>query len=164
MVREFKKVGAAAAVAGALLASGSSFASMQLSVPGDVVLVPYVICDPANNNQNTLVGLITFDKGRIGLRAGGIDYSAPWILATAEVDLPTPGTPSLPARVTLPQAGAFDEAIHWYFYDVRSNHLLNGVIPVTDNDFVRFDWCATIRETGQRCAERGQRLSDVHHR
>jgi hypothetical protein len=149
MVREFKKVGAAAAVAGALLASGSSFANVQLSVPGDVVLVPYVICDPANNNQNTLVGLITFDKGRIGLRAGGIDYSAPWILATAEVDLPTPGTPSLPTRVTLPQAGAFNEAIHWYFYDVRSNHLLNGVIPVTDNDFVRFDWCATIRETGQ---------------
>jgi hypothetical protein len=149
MVREFKKVGAAAAVAGALLASGSSFANVQLSVPGDVVLVPYVICDPANENQNTLVGLITFDKGRIGLRAGGINYSAPWVLATAEVDLPTPGTPSLPIRVTGPQAGAYDNAIHWYFYDVRSNHLLNGVIPVTDNDFVRFDWCNTIRETGQ---------------
>lgn len=149
MVREFKKVGAAAAVAGALLASGSSFANVQLSVPGDVVLVPYVICDPANENQNTLVGLITFDKGRLGLRAGGINYSAPWVLATAQVDLPTPGTPRLPTRVTGPQAGAYDNAIHWYFYDVRSNHLLNGVIPITDNDFVRFDWCDTIRETGQ---------------
>lgn len=149
MVREFKKVGAAAAVAGALLASGSSFANVQLSVPGDVVLVPYVICDPAKDNQNTLVGLITFDKGRLGLQAGNINYSAPWILATARVDLPTPGTPKLPERVTGPDAGKYDDAIHWYFYDVRSNHLLNGVIPVTDNDFVRFDWCTTIRETGQ---------------
>jgi hypothetical protein len=152
MVREFKKVGAAAAVAGALLASGSSFASIQLSEPGDVMLVPYVICDPANNNQNTMVGLITFAKERIGLvldPVAGIYFSAPWTLATRVVDLPTPSPASLPARVTLPQAGAFDNAIHWYFYDVRSNHLLNGVIPITDNDFVRFDWCATIRETGQ---------------
>jgi hypothetical protein len=95
------------------------------------------------------VGLITFDKDRIGLRAGGINYSAPWILATAQVDLPTPGTPRVPTRVTAPDAGAYDNNIHWYFYDSRSNHKLNGVIPVTDNDFIRFDWCSTIRETGQ---------------
>jgi hypothetical protein len=27
------------------------------------------------------------------------------------------------------------------------------VIPITDNDFVRFDWCSTIRETGQTVLE-----------
>jgi hypothetical protein len=28
-------------------------------------------------------------------------------------------------------------------------HRLDGVIPATDNDFVRFDWCGTIEEAGQ---------------
>jgi len=47
MVREFKKTGVAAALTGALLATASlsSHAMVQLSTPGDVVLVPYVVCD-----------------------------------------------------------------------------------------------------------------------
>lgn len=81
MVREFKKVGTAAAVASALLASSASYATVQLSEPGDVVLVPYVLCDPsASAGQiNTLVGLITFDKERIGLydSTNDIYYPAP---------------------------------------------------------------------------------------
>ena len=158
MVREFKKVGVATAVAGALLGSSYSYATVQLSEPGDVMLVPYAICNPANNNQNTLVGLITFDKGRLGLRAQSTiapgvtvqrNFAAPWALAVGDVGISTPGTASLPVRRT--QAGAYDPnaTIHWYFYDVNSVHRLNGVIPATDNDFVRFDWCGTIAETGQ---------------
>jgi hypothetical protein len=150
MVREFKKIGAAAAVAGALLASGSSYATVQLSEPGDAILVPYVVCNPASNNQNTLVGLITFAKERLGLYANGVYYPAPWSLATFTVGglVPsTPGSASLPARKT--GAGPYTKSIHWYFYDTKSVHRLDGVIPATDNDFVRFDWCSTIRATGQ---------------
>ena len=78
MVREFKKIGAAAAVAGALLASGSSYATVQLGEPGDTVLVPHVICDPAapGGQLNTLIGLITFDKARIGLQGPDGGYCA----------------------------------------------------------------------------------------
>jgi hypothetical protein len=43
----------------------------------------------------------------------------------------------------------YTRTIHWWFYDAQSVHKLNGVIPATDNDFVRFDWCSIIRETGQ---------------
>jgi hypothetical protein len=153
MVREFKKVGAAAAVAGALLASGSSFATVQLSEPGDVLLVPHVVCDPAadEGQVNTLVGLITFDKSRIGLYANDVYYPAPWSLASFTVGgyvPPTPGAASLPIRRTT-KPTVYTKTIHWWFYNTSSRHQLNGVIPATDNDFVRFDWCSTIRATGK---------------
>jgi len=154
MVREFKKVGAAAAVAGALLASNSSHAVVQLGEPGDTVLVPYVLCDPAASagQINTLVGLITFDKGRIGLEdPAGVYWPAPWSLAAYTVGgyvPPTPGAASLPVRKTA-KAPPYTKTIHWWFYNTRSEHQLDGVIPATDNDFVRFDWCATIRDAGQ---------------
>ncbi|NTU63202.1 MAG: hypothetical protein HGB05_07320 [Chloroflexi bacterium] len=154
MVREFKKIGVAAAVAGALLASGSSYATVQLSEPGDVVLVPYVICDPAASagQVNTLVGLITFDKRRIGLEApAGVYWPAPWSLASFTVGglvPPTPGNASLPERRTT-KPTAYNKTIHWYFYNTKSEHLLDGVIPATDNDFVRVDWCSAIQATGQ---------------
>jgi hypothetical protein len=163
MVREFKKTGVAAAVAGALLASANVQAAVQLAEPGDVLLVPSVICDPAASagQINTVVGLITFDKGRLGLRDGvGRDYSAPWDLATLRYIVqpaPTPGVARTPTRVTSPQAQNYNEAIHWYFYDGRSKHLLNGVIPATDNDFVRFNWCTEIE-----AAQAGPGLYGVH--
>jgi hypothetical protein len=53
----------------------------------------------------------------------------------------------LPIRHTAPPP--YNKTIHWWFYNAQSRHLLNGVIPATDNDFVRFDWCTTIRQTGQ---------------
>ena len=153
MVREFKKIGVAAAVAGALLGSSASYATVQLSEPGDIVLVPYVVCDPAASGGqiNTLIGMITFDKARLGLKdANSRYYPAPWSLATwvAGGTVPaTPGSATLPIRKT--GQGNYDHTVHWYFYDVNSKHLLDGVIPATDNDFVRFDWCSTIKQTGQ---------------
>jgi len=153
MVREFKKIGAAAAVAGALLASGSSYATVQLAEPGDTVLVPHVVCDPAapGGQVNTLIGLITFDKVRIGLQGpdGGY-FPAPWSLASITVGGETLiklGRAELPIRHTAPPP--YNKTIHWWFYDAQSRHQLNGVIPATDNDFVRFDWCSTIQQTGQ---------------
>lgn len=154
MVREFKKIGAAAAVAGALLASGSSYAVVQLGEPGDTMLVPYVVCDPtASAGQiNTLIGMITFDKYRIGLEApAGTYWPSPWNLAAYTIGgvvPPTPGAASLPLRKTS-KAPPYTRTIHWWFYNTRSVHVLDGVIPATDNDFVRFDWCGTIRDTGQ---------------
>lgn len=147
MVREFKKTGVAAAVAGALLASSASYATVQLSAPGDVLLVPHVICKDASSPDriNTLVGLITFWKARIGLiSADDSDYQpAPAVLANVVPG----GTPTKPARVTTAGGGA-KGTVHWYFYDHLSVHQLSGVIPVTDNDFVRFDWCNTMTTLG----------------
>jgi hypothetical protein len=144
MVREFKKVGAAAAVAGALLASSASYATVQLSAAGDVLLVPYVVCElgTADSPQrNTMVGLITFWKERLGLVDINGDYlPAPAVLANVEPS----GTPTVPERVTTLRGGK-KGLLHWYFYNRDSDHLLDGVIPVTDNDFVRVDWCSVIK-------------------
>jgi hypothetical protein len=116
-------------------------------------LVPHVVCDPAapGGQLNTLIGLITFDKARIGLQGPDGGYApAPWSLATITVggeSISTPGSAQLPIRHTAPPP--YNKTIHWWFYNAQSRHLLNGVIPATDNDFVRFDWCTTIRQTGQ---------------
>ena len=140
MVREFKKVGAAAAVAGALLASSASYATVQLSAAGDVLLVPYVTCDlnsDFSKQTNTLIGLVTFWKDRLGLvDKDGALLPAPAGLANVKPS----GVPTVPARK--PSGSG---QVHWYFYNTKSEHLLDGVIDVTDNDFVRFDWCSTIK-------------------
>lgn len=142
MVREFKKVGAAAAVAGALLASSAGYATVQLSTPGDFLLVPRVVCNTAvpGGRQNTLIGLITFWKSRIGLvNSKGYYQPAPAVLANVIGQ----SVPTLPARVTSPGGGS-KGLVHWYFYNNKSQHVLDGVIPVTDNDFVRVDWCNIV--------------------
>ncbi|MFZ1493621.1 MAG: hypothetical protein WAU60_09450 [Candidatus Competibacter denitrificans] len=143
MVREFKKTGVAAALTGALLATASmsSQATVQLSAPGDVVLVPYVVCD-TTKSVNTMVGLITFYKERLGLAAGTAAAPAYW---PAPLGLASGN--SLVSSASLPSVtrGTTTRVLHWYFYNSRSEHLLDGIIPVTDNDFVRFDWCSTLR-------------------
>jgi len=141
MVREFKKVGTAAAVASALLASSASYATVQLSAAGDVLLVPYVTCDLNDDvslQTNTLIGLTTFWKTRLGLvDVNGALLPAPAGLANVEPS----GVPTVPSRT-----GSGSGQVHWYFYNTRSEHLLDGVIDVTDNDYVRFDWCSTIKD------------------
>lgn len=155
---EFKKTGIAAAVAGALLATASlsSHAMVQLSTPGDVVLVPYVVCDmnsDVSKQRNTLVGLITFWKERLGLVypdgaadqpydvRTGLQWQGPYQPAPAVLANVVPGyNPSLPSRSKTAQ-----RTLHWYFYDSISQHKLDGLISVTDNDFVRLDWCSLIR-------------------
>ncbi|HPE72734.1 MAG TPA: hypothetical protein PK018_11315 [Candidatus Competibacter sp.] len=141
MVREFKKIGAAAAVAGALLASSASYATVQLSAAGDILLVPYVTCDlnaDLSKQKNTLIGLITFWKTRLGL----VDRNGELLPAPAGLANVRPhGVPTTPSRTPSGKG-----QVHWYFYNTRSEHELDGVIDVTDNDFVRFDWCSTIKD------------------
>ena len=57
MLANFKKIGVAAAVASALGASGAAHAVLQ-GVPGDALLIPYVIAAKAGNTVvNTLIGV-----------------------------------------------------------------------------------------------------------
>lgn len=132
MTNVFKKTGIAAAVAGALMAvSGGVQAqayrslvenSIILSAPDDVMVVPHVVCDPAatGGQINTLVGITTI--------------------------FPDRGTGGRPDRRT--SKGA-TRIMHWRFYNARSEHRLDGIIPVSDNDFVRYDWCAELAKSGQ---------------
>lgn len=144
MVREFKKTGVAAALTGALLATASisSQAAVQLSAPGDVVLVPYVVCEnptTPETRKNTLVGITTYDKARLGFVSANNYLPAP--VELAGVADRVKGTPYLPK--TSPTGKT---SVHWYFFDSRSVHRLDSFIPATDNDFLRFDWCETIKK------------------
>lgn len=133
MTNVFKKTGIAAAVAGALMAvsggaQAQAFTSLLeneiiLSAPDDVLLVPHVICDPAatGGQINTLVGLTTIFPG-----------------ARADGGRPTRRTAKGPTT-----------NMHWRFYNNRSEHQLDGIIPVSDNDFVRYDWCDQLAKSGQ---------------
>lgn len=105
----------------AIAAFGAGNASaLTLGDTGDSVLVPYVVCDQASS-INTLVGLLTVAADREAQNRQ-------------------------PARLT--SKGA-TRLIHWRFYNERSEHLLDGVIPASDNDFVRVDWCAVVQSSGQ---------------
>jgi hypothetical protein len=138
---EFKKTGVAAAVAGALLAvSGIAQAAILsdgrnaviLSAPDDVMLVPYVLCNKQAtlaDTVNTLVGLTTIFPNR---------------------DLITTSRDFRPERQSKkPTSGAFVGKVHWRWYNTRSEHKLDGIIDVTDNDFVRFDWCSILEKSGK---------------
>jgi len=76
-----------------------------------------------------------------GRKFEGPYQPAPAILANLSPD----GPALLPAR-----GKTGTRLLHWYFYDKLSVHQLDGVIPVTDNDFVRIDWCSVIQSTGQQ--------------
>jgi hypothetical protein len=95
---------------------------VSLGAPDDVMLVPHVICNTnATGGQvNTLVGINTI--------------------------FPDRGRNS-PARLTGSKGAT--RPVHWRFYDVRSNHRIDGIIRVSDNDFYRFDWCDQVRLSGQ---------------
>lgn len=114
----FKKLAVASAVAGTLGFAGSASA-ITMGLAQEVMLVPMVTCDTANQ-VNTLVGMTTQYASRI----------------------------ASPMRRATKGTGADVRQIHWRWYDNTSQHRLDGVLNVTDNDFVRFDWCATVAAAG----------------
>jgi hypothetical protein len=85
-----------------------------------------VICDKnaADGQINTLVGVNTIFPNRPALTRLG-DFRAE-------------------RHTAKPTTGVFVGRLHWRFYDKRSVHVIDGVIDVTDNDFVRFDWCNVV--------------------
>lgn len=129
MLANFKKIGVAAAVASALGASGAAHAVLQ-GVPGDALLVPYVIAAKAGNTVvNTLIG-VTVASVANSNTAQFADLSP----ATVGIGTLSPGKlDSLGCN----RSGA---RLHWYFFDVESNEVVNDTIPVTCEDFVRIDW------------------------
>lgn len=112
MVHEFKKIGVAAAVAGALAASGAVQA-LTLGEPGGALLVPHVVYN-GKDNINTMVGITTGDF------VPSDQYSTVLGLGKG-------------CESGLKQ-------LHWYFFSKKSVHLADGTIKVSCNDFARLDW------------------------
>lgn len=134
MLANFKKIGVAAAVASALGASGAAHAVLQ-GVPGDALLVPYVIAAKAGNTVvNTLIG-VTVASVANSNTAQFAD------LSTSVAPPPHVGVGTLsPGKLDSLGCNRSGARLHWYFFDVESNEVVNDTIPVTCEDFVRIDW------------------------
>jgi hypothetical protein len=162
---KFKKLAVASAVAGAMGFAGSASA-VELGNTGGALLVPHVICDTASQT-NTLVGAIVsslngpaanaafgapgnaspFVSGaaRAGAALDSVGGRAPFVIAGERDSRLVMGSP---ARNAAKATGAGVKRLHWRFYNVNSQHVLDGTMDVTANDFIRFDWCATVASSG----------------
>jgi hypothetical protein len=131
-MNNLKKLTIATAVSAALggIASVNAF---TLGEPGGAVLVPYALCD-TSAGVNTMVGLIhASEVGFKGLvMAGDEDY-------IEYADFPTQYSAS-------PEDSTWKGNIHWFFFNERSVEEADGIIPVTKDDFVGFDWCHYVHE------------------
>lgn len=119
MLSNFKKFGVAAAVVTALGASGAAQA-VVLGHPGDALLVPYV-WSTGPGQINTMISLIN---------------ASPALVDVADF----PDTLTGAAKTTENCEGD----LHWYFFDERSEEVVNDTIPVTCEDWVGIDWANTI--------------------
>jgi hypothetical protein len=115
MLANFKKFGVAAAVAAAIGASGAAQA-VTLGEPGGALLIPHVIFS-SKDQVNTLVGITVGDRVPVGQFDTIVGEGAG-----------CSGDRSKPS------------VLHWYFFSTKSVHLADGTVPVTCNDFSRFDW------------------------
>lgn len=152
MMANFKKIGVAVAVASALGAAGAAQAT-TLGAPADALLVPFVFAGTNAKGvvTNTLVGVTVADPNRAN-PSQFEDLSA----TTGAI-----GVGTLSPLATKYATGAFPSGtpycnssgqIHWFFFDIDSNEVADGVIPVTCEDFVRIDWNFLVKGNGTTAA------------
>ena len=148
----FKKFGVAVAVASALGAAGAAQAT-TLGAPADALLVPFVFAGTNAKGvvTNTLIGVTVADPNRAN-PSQFEDLSA----TTGAI-----GVGTLSPLATKYATGAFPSGtpycnssgqIHWFFFDIDSNEVADGVIPVTCEDFVRIDWNFLVKGNGTTAA------------
>ena len=127
MLTKFKKFGVAAAVAAALGASGAAQAVIQ-GEPGDALLIPYAITTGLGK-INTMVGIISASPDKV---------------AVDQFPTLTTGTYTNAAGDTVDVKSSTRCAgkLHWYFFDIKSDEIVDGTLPVTCEDFVPFDFAA----------------------
>lgn len=165
MKESFKKLALASAVSAGVGGFAGTADALILGEPGNAILVPYVICDTAggdiNNQINTLVGLTTSaNKGLVSGRT-----STDYIMLTdglhtgqqvTNTDFDSATTVNGPdwfdyltsqnntSGTAANEAYGADRNVHWYFFNADSQKILDGRLPGTTNDFIRFDWCGEL--------------------
>lgn len=153
MMANFKKFGVAVAVASALGAAGAAQAT-TLGAPADALLVPFVFAGANAKGvvTNTLVGVTVGDPNRAN--------------PGQFLDLSTVTPPVVGVGTLSPLANKYrsntdgsrtpycnaDGQLHWFFFDIDSNEVADGVIPVTCEDFVRIDWNFLVKGNGTTAA------------
>lgn len=119
--------------------------AIAVGEPGEALLVPYVLYSSVDS-INTLVGItvpgwLGADSSPIlaGAAAGGTSF------ATAPG---ASGVGGVLAAGLSPVPPGTAPAIHWFFFDDTSTHILDNTIPATADDFVPFDWAGIVVGAG----------------
>jgi hypothetical protein len=125
MNKRFQKIAIATAVTAAL--AGVSLPSHAIVVgnAGEALLVPLVIHDAGVTGLNTLIEIEI--PASVGWEDVANIYTARHV---------TPTNPNLTLNPPDPDINV----IHWFFFDNKSNHKVNGAKPVTPNDIVQINW------------------------
>lgn len=133
MLANFKKIGVAAAVAAALGATSAAQA-VTLGQPGDALLIPFVYGN-TDEGVNTLIGITVASPNHVNVsQYADTNSYYPYQYGT----LTAPKT----------EAACADGRLHWYFFDKESHEVVDDLIDVTCEDFVRFDWNHVIEKKG----------------
>jgi len=140
MKTNFKKLASSAAVTAALAAGSMSAHAVITSVPGEAFLVPFAVANtvdtltPGYGQVDTVVRL--FAPASVGIDTV-FNYTAPHTAPT------NAGAAELPDVADL----ADDTAnIHWYFLNEKSEHIIDGKLPVTPDDVDVFDWGTIVEQ------------------
>lgn len=152
MTVNFKKIGVAAAVASALSTAGVAQAAI-LGAPSDALLIPYVFAGTVGKNDvvaNTLIGVVVADPNRAN-PSQFADLSPALIGVGTLSPLSTKYAP-LAAGATVQSPYCTNGSLHWFFFDVDSNEVADGTVPVTCEDFVRIDWNFLVTGNGTTAA------------
>ena len=138
MKTNFKKLASSAAVTAALAAGSMSAHAVITSVPGEAFLVPFAVAGtPADavtsgyGQMDTVVRIVV--PAAVG-RDTVFDFTAPHTAPTNPVA--GGGATELPDQFD----GQKGPHIHWYFMNAKSEHIIDGTMPVTPDDVVVFDW------------------------
>lgn len=118
MKSNFKKLALAAALSGGLAGVSTNASAIIEGAAGEALLVPLTVWDGI---VNTVVQVTVPDQ--VGFDTVPNFYTAPNT---------TPGN-------------MVGNKIHWYFFDKKSVHRLNGTIPVTPNQLVTIDWSYLVQ-------------------
>jgi len=125
----FKKLALAAGISASLGAATLPAHAVMLGDAGEALLVPLVRHGgDLPGATNTYINVTV--PGTVGFDTIPNFFTAPHT------------TPTNPGPTLFPDAASLQggNSIHWYWFDTRSVHRLNGEIPVTADDVVTIDW------------------------
>lgn len=125
----FKKLALAASISASLGATTLPAQAVMLGDAGEALLIPLVVHGgDVAGASNTYINVTV--PGTVGFDTIPNIYTAPHT------------TPTNPGPTLFPDAASLQggNSIHWYWFDNRSVHQLNGRIPVTADDLVPIDW------------------------
>ena len=141
MNTKFKKLALSAAITAALGGVSMPTHALIQGSAGEALLVPFVVYDTVDSLPgsadvvNTIIELTI--PGTVGLDTIPNHYTASH--TTPQYVQPLTSPPVL-GGILYDNPALTPNDIHWFFFDHRSGHLLNGSIPVSPDLYFSFNW------------------------